>query len=180
MSNDYVERHLYDAGGHTDNIYYIRIVNRGTSNIWNPITEIMEEEVDITWEESAEVLVEEGETGVFPIVIKQDWRTVEEIAMELYDTPLVDLPEVGIETVSQELYSKPVVDLTPAENDIVVAEWEVRNADRIAVGTEHQSISNLPAGTYDIIVYQQAGSVPANVDVIEKQFTTKVGSIFGF
>ena len=180
MSNDYVERHLYDAEGHTGNTYYIRIVNRGTSNIWNPTTEVMEDEADITWEESAEVLVEEGETGVFPIVIKQDWRTVEDIAMELYDTPLVDLPEVGIETVSQELYNEPVADLTPAVNILVVAEWEVRNADRIAVGTEHQSISNLPAGTYDIIVYQQLGSEPANDDDVEKQFTTKVGSIFGF
>lgn len=146
MSNDYIERHLYDAEGHTGNTYYIRIVNRGTSNIWNPITEVMEEEADITWEESAEVLVEEGETGVFPIVIKQDWRTGEEIALETYGRQLVDLTD----------------------------------AEKLAVGTEHQSISNLPAGTYDIIVYQQAGSVPANVDVIEKQFETKVGSIFGF
>lgn len=146
MSNDYVERHLYDAGGHTDNIYYVRIVNCRTSNIWNPITEVMEEEPDITWEESAEELVEEGETGVFPIVIKQDWRTVEEIALETYGRRLIDLTD----------------------------------AEKLAVGTEHQSISNLPAGTYDIIVYQQAGTVPANVDVIEKQFETKVGSIFGF
>ena len=175
-----MNRHLFDAGGHTGNTYYIRIIHRGTSCIWNPITEIVEEEADISWDESADILVEEGLTGVFPIIILQDWRTVEDIAIELYGTSLVNLPEVGIETISQELYSKPVCDLTSVENDIVVAEWEVRNAARIAVGTEHQSISNLPAGVYDVVVYQQLGSTPANSDDVEKQFEIKVGSIFGF
>lgn len=145
MSN-YIDRHLFDAGGHTGNTYYIRIIHRGTSCIWNPITEIMEEEADITWDESAEILVEEGLTGVFPIIIKQDWRTVEDIAREEYDKQLCDLSDV----------------------------------QKAAVGSIHQAISNLPAGVYDVVVYQQLGSTPVNSDDVEKQVEIKVGSIFGF
>lgn len=39
---------------------------------------------------------------------------------------------------------------------------------------------DLPAGTYDIIVYLQAGSVPADTDNVEKQWTETKGDIFGF
>lgn len=146
MNTSYVERHLFDAGGHTGNTYYIRIIHRGTSCIWNPITEIMEEEADITWDESADELVEEGLTGVFPIIIQQDWRTVEEIALDLYSRQLVNLSD----------------------------------AEKSVVGTIHQNISNLPAGVYDVVVYNQEDSVPVNSDDVEKQFEIKVGSIFGF
>jgi len=38
----------------------------------------------------------------------------------------------------------------------------------------------LPAGCYDIIVYHQTGSEPANTDDVEKQWTTTKGDIFGF
>jgi len=38
----------------------------------------------------------------------------------------------------------------------------------------------LPAGTYDIIVYHQAGSEPLDTDDVEKQWTESKGDIFGF
>jgi len=146
MTNSYVERHLYDAGGHTGEIFYIRIVRRGDSMIWNPNTKVLEAVGDITWAESVILLIEEGLTGVFPIVIPMDRRSVEDIALELY--------------------SKPFVDLTDGEQTIV--------------GAEHKAIKNIPAGTYDIVVYKQLGSEPANSDDVEKQVETKIGGIFGF
>lgn len=38
----------------------------------------------------------------------------------------------------------------------------------------------LPRGNYDVIVYKQDGSAPANSDDIELQYDTSAGSIFGF
>ena len=38
----------------------------------------------------------------------------------------------------------------------------------------------LPAGVYDIVVYTQAGSVPANTDNVQTQWTETKGDIFGF
>lgn len=107
---DYVERNLYDAGSHTSNTYYIRIVRRVDSYVWDPSNKKVVDESEVSWESSATVLVEEGLTGVFPIVISKD----------------------------------------------------------------------LPAGTYDVIVYKQVGSVPQNTDDVEKQYEFKQGSIFGF
>ena len=148
MANNYVERHLYDAGGHTDETYYIRIVRCADSKIWNPNTEVLEAVGDITWAKSVTLLVEEGLTGVFPIVIPMDRRTVEDIARELYDERLVDLTD----------------------------------AEKTAVGTAHQARVNLPAGTYDVIVYKvlTSGGDPAKEDNVEKQYEFKQGSIFGF
>lgn len=40
--------------------------------------------------------------------------------------------------------------------------------------------ADLPAGTYDMVVYHQLGSVPANTDDVELQFEFKQGSIYGF
>lgn len=146
METTYIERHLYDADGHTDYTYYIRIVRRGDSRIWNPTDKVLEAEEDITWDESYILLDEEGDTGVFPIVISHDWRTVEDIALEEYSKPLCDLS----------------------------------SAQRAAVGAIHQAIGNIPAGTYDVIVYKQLGSDPANSDDVVKQYETKMGDIFGF
>jgi len=39
---------------------------------------------------------------------------------------------------------------------------------------------NIPASTYDIIIYLQAGSVPVNSDDVTSQWQTKIGDIFGF
>ena len=111
LSSDWVERHLYDAGGHTANIYYIRIIQRYASLIWDPGNRILVAENTILWEDEATVLVEEGLTGAFPIMAPFD----------------------------------------------------------------------IPAGTYDVVVYQQLGSVPQNTDDVEKQYETKLGGdIFGF
>lgn len=151
MSN-YVERHLYDSGGHTGEVYYVRIVRRGDGYVWDPGSEELKAPDDIAWSESYTLLEEQGpvgeKTGVFPIVIQHDWRTVEDIAMELYNKRLVDLTDV----------------------------------EKEAVGAEHQSIKNIPAGTYDIIVYKQESisDGPINLDNVEKQFETKIGDIFGF
>ena len=38
----------------------------------------------------------------------------------------------------------------------------------------------LPAGIYDVVVYRQAGSDPANTDDVEKQWIEVKGGIFGF
>lgn len=38
----------------------------------------------------------------------------------------------------------------------------------------------LPVGKYDVIVYTQAGSDPANTDDVALQYSTVKGSIFGF
>lgn len=107
---NYIERNLYDAGGHTGNTYYTRIVRKVDSKVWDPSNKEMMDESEITWENSTTLLVEEGSTGVFPIIISKD----------------------------------------------------------------------LPAGTYDIVVYKQLGSLPQSTDNIEKQWEIKHGSIFGF
>lgn len=107
---DYIDRNLFDAGGHTGNTYYNRIVRRVDSYIWNPTSKKMLPVDLITWVDSVTVLQEEGTTGVYPIMISKD----------------------------------------------------------------------LPAGTHDVIVYKQLGSVPQNTDDIERQFELKHGGIFGF
>ena len=38
----------------------------------------------------------------------------------------------------------------------------------------------LPVGKYDVIIYLQAGSDPANTDDVALQYATVKGSIFGF
>jgi hypothetical protein len=40
--------------------------------------------------------------------------------------------------------------------------------------------ADFPPDTYDIVVYTQAGSSPANTDNVEDSYNVKVGSIFGF
>lgn len=108
--SSYVERNLFDAGGHTGNVYYIRIVRRSDSKVWNPTTKEMEYALLVNWIDSITYLVEDGTTGVFPIII----------------------------------------------------------------------VKELPAGTFDCIVFQQLGSEPANTDDVTKQFEFKHGDIFGF
>ena len=108
--SDYIERNLFDAGGHTDNIYYIRIVRRSDSKVWNPTTEEMVDGALADWDDTITFLIEDGTTGVFPIII----------------------------------------------------------------------VKELPAGTFDCIVFQQLGSEPANTDDVTKQFEFKHGDIFGF
>ncbi len=110
LPNDWIERHLHDACGHTGNTYYMRLISRTDSKIWNPNSKEMKAVGSITWANSVTLLVEEGTTGVFPVVMSKD----------------------------------------------------------------------VPADTYDIIVYKQLGGAPANTDDIEKQWEVKVGDIFGF
>lgn len=111
LSSDWIERHLYDAGEYIGNTYYIRIIQRANSLVWDPDNRILVPEADILWEDEAIVLVDQGQTGVYPIVVPYD----------------------------------------------------------------------IPAGTYDIVVYQQLGSVPQNSDDLEKQYEAKLGGdIFGF
>ena len=110
LTTNWRERSLYDAGGHTGNSYYIRIIGR-EGYVWNPVTETMVFHSAITWAVSAIALVEDGLTGVFPIIISPD----------------------------------------------------------------------IPASTYDIIVYRRAGANPVNTDDVESQWQAKLGGdIFGF
>lgn len=143
--NTYVDRNIYDAGGHTGNIYYLRILRRD-SYIWNPTTAQFVATGSISWDDSTTLLVEVGTTGVFPILIPRDWRTIEDIAKELYNERYVDLTSL----------------------------------QKQAVASEVATIKNLPAGTYDMVIYKQLGSEPDNTDDVEKQYETKVGDIFGF
>jgi len=107
---NYIERNLFDAGGHTGNIYYFRIVRRINGYVWNPTTELLVDDTSVSWTSTITILEEVGQTGKFPIRIQKE----------------------------------------------------------------------LPPGTYDVVVYKQLGSEPANTDDIEKQFEFKHGSIFGF
>jgi len=110
LTANWRERSLIDAGGHTGNVYYMRIIGR-EGYVWNPVTETMVLHTAITWAVSAALLVEDGLTGVFPITIS---------------------PEI-------------------------------------------------PASTYDIIVYQRVGATAVNTDGVESHFQAKLGGdIFGF
>jgi len=158
---------MYDAGGHTGFEYYIRIINRN-SQIWNPISKVLEDVCDITWDESADMLVEEGTTGVFPIVIQHDWRTRDDISYANYGVAYANLvPEYG-----------NYVDLTDPEKAVV----DAQQAQKDAVNAEFDLIKNLPAGTYDVIVYkvEDSGGVPDHEDDVQKQYEMKHGDIFGF
>lgn len=110
LTTNWRERSLYDAGGHTGNNYYMRIIGRD-GYVWDPISKIMVLHSAITWADSAIALVEDGLTGVFPITISPD----------------------------------------------------------------------IPASTYDIVVYLQAGGSSVNSDDVESQWQAKLGGdIFGF
>lgn len=101
LSSDWIERHLHDAGGHTGNIYYIRIISRTHSKIWDPTNKVMKAVGDITWDASTILLVEEGLTGVFPIVIAK------EMSADTYD--IIAYRQLGS---------------TPANSDDVEKQWE--------------------------------------------------------
>ena len=110
LTANWRERSLYDAGGHTGNVYYMRIVGR-EGYVWDPINEEMVLHSEVSWVNSAIALVEDGLTGVFPITISPD----------------------------------------------------------------------IPASTYDVIIYIRATGVPLNTDNVEQQFQVKLGGdIFGF
>jgi len=178
-----IERHLFDAEGYTGYDYYIRVISRG-SQIWNWDTKELKDVGDITWDDSALSLVEEGTTGVYPIVFSHDWRTRDDIARADYGRAYADLisehksmedPDRS-DFADEQSYenAKP----TDAEKAIVAAQ----EAQKKAVDDKFALIKNLPAGTYDVIVYkvEDSGGVPAHTDNVEKQFEMKYGSIFGF
>lgn len=152
MSN-YTERLMFDALGHVEGVtYYMRIIRRGDGKVWNPTTKALVAHDNISWVDSYTILVESGptdeKTGVYPIVIEHDWRTVEDIAKEQYGRRLCDLTD----------------------------------AEKIIVGGLHQDISNIPAATYDVVVYKQESDSdgPDHEDNVERQFEVKIGDIFGF
>jgi len=70
----YIDQIIYDAGGHTGNVYYVRFVVTGSApevkQIWDNVNE--ELAVSPTWENSAIELIEVGLTGAFPIVTPED------------------------------------------------------------------------------------------------------------
>ena len=172
MTTNWIERHLYDAdGGGIGNSYYIRIVRRGDSKVWDPTAKELKALDAITWDESADELVEEQDkngdgTGTFPIVIQHDWRTRDDIARVSYGKAYADIVPPH----------KSYGELTDLEQAVVNAQ-EVQKAD---VDSDYDDIKNIPTGTYDIIVYKQLGSELDSTDSIEKQWETKIGGIFGF
>jgi hypothetical protein len=108
MGLSYIDRILYDSGGHTGNTYYVRFVRLVDGLIWDAVNEEMA--ATPNWSDSAITLVEADSAGQFPIVV-------------------------------------------PAA---------------------------LPRGNFDVIVYQQLGSVPQNTDDVTLQYDTSIGSIFRF
>jgi len=71
----YIDTIIFDAGGHTGNEYYIRIVDDDTGNVWDAIAEEMVAPAVGVWADEAIELVEQGSTGQFPIVIPTDLPT---------------------------------------------------------------------------------------------------------
>jgi len=63
----YTLKKMYDALGHTGNEYYVRFVHYINPLIWDDVAK--ELVADPAWEDSAILLVEEGLTGAFPIVV---------------------------------------------------------------------------------------------------------------
>jgi len=88
LTTNWRERNIVDAGGHTGNIYYIRIIGRD-GYVWNPTTETMVLHSAITWAASAIILVEDGLTGVFPITISPD------IPASTYDIIIYNLVHIA-------------------------------------------------------------------------------------
>jgi len=67
---DYVERIVYDAGGHTGSTYYIRIVRRSDGYIWD--ASALAYAATPVWEDSAIAIAETDEAGQFPVIIPSD------------------------------------------------------------------------------------------------------------
>lgn len=139
--SSYVDRNIYDAGGHTGNTYYLRIVRRD-SYIWNPTTGTFLVTGSISWAESVTLLVEIGTTGVFPVLIPRDWRTIEDIARELYDERYIDLTSAQKQAVAAEVATiknlpAGIYDMviykqagaSPANTDDVEKQYETRVGD---------------------------------------------------
>lgn len=70
MSLSYIDRILYDAAGHTGNIYYVRFVRLADGYIWDSANGEMS--VNPDWEDSAVALSETGTTGQYNIVVPAD------------------------------------------------------------------------------------------------------------
>jgi len=67
ISGTWLERIFYDALGHTGNSYYIRIIFKGDSSIWDDVAG--ELKTSPTWLDTAIDLVEDGTTGQFPVMV---------------------------------------------------------------------------------------------------------------
>lgn len=70
--NSYVDRVLHDAGGYTGNVYYIRIIRRD-GLIWNTVTKMFVASSEVSWVNSVILLIENGNTGDYPVVIPEDF-----------------------------------------------------------------------------------------------------------
>lgn len=70
LTNQFIDRIVYDAGGHTGKTYYVRFVRRSDGYIWDNVAGAMV--ASPTWGDSAIELVETGETGAFPVVVPAD------------------------------------------------------------------------------------------------------------
>lgn len=67
LTTDYTSQNVFDAGGHTGNTYYYRIVGARDSKIWNDVLKVMA--LGVSWNDSVMTLAEVGETGEFPVII---------------------------------------------------------------------------------------------------------------
>lgn len=67
IDSSWMDRIFYDALGHTGNSYYIRIIFRGDSSIWDAVAAELKNSP--SWVDTAIDLVEDGTTGQFPVVV---------------------------------------------------------------------------------------------------------------
>lgn len=67
---DYIDRIVYDSGGHTGNTYYYRIVRRSDGYTWDDVAKAYAATPD--WENSAIALVESDQEGQFPVIIPSE------------------------------------------------------------------------------------------------------------
>jgi len=70
MALSYIDRILYDSGGHTGNKYYVKFVRMADGKIWDNVNKEMA--TNPNWENAAIALVETDTAGQFPIIIPAD------------------------------------------------------------------------------------------------------------
>lgn len=103
--NSYVDRILHDSGGYTGNTYYIRILRRD-GYVWDSNAGVFAAHSLVSWANSAILLIENGSSGDYPVVIPKDFPA------GIYDI-IVYLQAGG----------------SPANTDDISKQWETKVGD---------------------------------------------------
>jgi len=73
ITYSYLDATIYDAQGHTGNIYYARLISKLTGKIWDNTNEEMA--TDPAWVDSVVTLTERGTTGQYPFNVPANLPT---------------------------------------------------------------------------------------------------------